>query len=226
MSNAYPSMFRRWDRQPGLRLAPGLVVLSLMLLAQPAQAHHPMGGGLPVTFGQGFLSGLGHPIIGLDHLAGLVAVGALAAMMRQGLAIPLAFVVATMGGTGLHILGMEFPGVELLIAGSVLLLGVLLVLKDRLSTALVVVLTAAAGLAHGYAYGEAIFGAEPTPLLAYLTGFTLIQLAIATGVFWLSRRLLQPSSQLASFRSIGLVISGVGLAFLSSQIVELVFPGS
>lgn len=226
MINPYISAIRRCSRQPWFRLSLGCIVLSLMLVAQPAQAHHPMGGGLPTTFSQGLLSGLGHPVIGPDHLAGIVAVGTLAAMMRQGLTVPLAFVIATMGGTGLHLLGIELPGVELLIAGSVLLLGVLLVLKHTLNIGLVVALTAAAGLLHGYAYGEAIFGAESTPLFAYLIGFTLIQLAIATGVCWSAQRLLQPTPQLASFRSVGLVISGVGLALLSSQILDLLFPSA
>ena len=41
----------------------------------PAFAHHLMGGHTPATFGEGILSGLGHPVIGLDHFAAVVAVG-------------------------------------------------------------------------------------------------------------------------------------------------------
>jgi urease accessory protein len=37
------------------------------LLAEPAFAHHPMGGLTPATFADGLLSGLGHPVIGLDQ---------------------------------------------------------------------------------------------------------------------------------------------------------------
>ncbi len=47
------------------------------LLSQPAFAHHVMGGKMPGTFTDGLLSGLGHPVIGLDHFAALVAVGCL-----------------------------------------------------------------------------------------------------------------------------------------------------
>ena len=36
-------------------------------------------------------------------------------------------------------------------------------------------LVAFAGIFHGYAYAESIFGAEPTPLYAYLAGFAIIQ---------------------------------------------------
>lgn len=45
-----------------------------------ALAHHAMGGQLPQTFGQGLLSGIGHPVIGVDHFAFVVAVGIVAAL--------------------------------------------------------------------------------------------------------------------------------------------------
>ena len=46
---------------------------------------------------------------------------------------------------------------------------------------------ALSGIAHGYAYGEAIVGAEPTPLVAYLVGFTLVQLAIVSAGYAIAR---------------------------------------
>ena len=52
-----------------------LAFAALVLTAVPASAHHIMGGEMPSTFGQGLLSGLGHPVIGPDHLAFLIAVG-------------------------------------------------------------------------------------------------------------------------------------------------------
>ena len=47
--------------------------------AGTAFAHHPLGGMIPQNFMQGFLSGIGHPVIGFDHLAFVVAVGLIAA---------------------------------------------------------------------------------------------------------------------------------------------------
>mgnify|MGYP006450570869 CR=1 FL=1 len=38
-----------------------------------ALGHHPMGGETPKTFTQGLLSGLGHPVIELDHLLFVIA---------------------------------------------------------------------------------------------------------------------------------------------------------
>ena len=46
-----------------------LVFAALTGLTEPAFAHHLMGGRTPATFGEGILSGLDHPIIGLDHFA-------------------------------------------------------------------------------------------------------------------------------------------------------------
>lgn len=56
-----------------------LASVATLALQGPAFAHHAMDGKMPVTFLQGLLSGLGHPIIGFDHLAAVVGVGVLGA---------------------------------------------------------------------------------------------------------------------------------------------------
>ncbi len=200
----------------------------LLLTATPAFAHHPMGSKMPSNFFEGFISGVAHPLIGLDHFVFIVAVGLLAAIKRQGILIPISFVLAAMLGTGAHLASISLPGVELFVSGSILLFGILLVMKDSPNTGVVAGLSAVAGLFHGYAYGEAIFGAEMTPLLAYLTGFTVIQLVVSLLAFRvgeatiLKREVEQQSPE--KLRSAGLVICGVGLAFFASQIIEVMFP--
>ncbi|MGZ5897221.1 MAG: HupE/UreJ family protein [Xanthobacteraceae bacterium] len=47
----------------------GLGLIILALSSASAFAHHVMGGRTPATFGEGILSGFGHPVIGLDHFA-------------------------------------------------------------------------------------------------------------------------------------------------------------
>jgi hypothetical protein len=54
-----------------------------------ASAHHPMGGTTPQTLWHGLLSGFGHPVIGLDHLAFVVAMGLLATPLARGALMPL-----------------------------------------------------------------------------------------------------------------------------------------
>jgi urease accessory protein len=218
-------------RQAGLLAAP---MLALSLIATPALAHHAMDGKMPSNLLEGFMSGMAHPLIGFDHFAFIVAIGLLAATRKQGILIAIAFVLTAMLGTGLHIAQINVPGVELLVSGSIVLFGVLLARKDSLNTSMVAGLSAVAGLFHGYAYGEAIFGAEMTPLLAYLAGFTVIQLAISLVAFWmgkaivLGRKSLDQTSEAQptpdKLRFTGFVICGVGLAFFVSQIIETVFP--
>src|SRR4051794_14567406 len=62
-----------------------LIGLALLAAAVPAHAHHFMGGALPQTWLEGLLSGLGHPVIGLDHAAFIVAAGFLLARAPGGL---------------------------------------------------------------------------------------------------------------------------------------------
>jgi urease accessory protein len=209
------------------RLLPLLTVSLLLLMSSPALAHHPMGSKTPANFAEGFLSGLAHPVIGFDHFAFIVAVGLLAATKRQGILIAIAFVLSAMAGTGLHLAGFSLPGAELWISGSILLFGILLVLKDSPNTALIIILAALAGMCHGYAYGEAIFGASMTPLLAYLLGFTAIQMVITTSVMLLSQALArhQEASQMPpKVRSAGFVLCGIGTAFFLSQLTNIIFP--
>jgi urease accessory protein len=201
-----------------------LSVVSVLLIASPAMAHHAMGGKTPSNFFEGFLSGLAHPLIGVDHFAFVVAIALLAAAKRQGIVMPIAFILSAMLGTGLHLTGLSLPGIELLIAGSILIVGILLTRKDDLNRTAAFGLSAIAGVCHGYAYGEAIFGAQMTPMLAYLLGFTCIQLAVVMIVFKLGKRLLEQSQVSASLRSAGFVVCGIGGTVLFSQIVNVLLP--
>ncbi|MBW4517404.1 MAG: HupE/UreJ family protein [Timaviella obliquedivisa GSE-PSE-MK23-08B] len=200
----------------------------LLLIATPASAHHPMGGRIPSNLFEGFMSGVAHPLIGLDHFVFIGAVGLLAAIKRQGILIPISFLLAAMLGTGAHLASISFPGVELFVSGSVLLFGILLVMKDSPNTLVVAGLSAVAGLFHGHAYGEAIFGAETAPLLAYFIGFTAIQIVVSLLAFQVGKTALigQEAKQQSpeKLRSAGLVICGVGIAFFASQVVAVMIP--
>ncbi len=110
-----------------------LAIAAFASLAEPAFAHHLMGGRMPATFGEGILSGLGHPVIGLDHFAAVVAVGCLAAAHRQGAALAVAFVVAMMCGVAVHLQAVTVPADEILVAVSVILLGTILLRRQRLA---------------------------------------------------------------------------------------------
>ncbi|MEA5509284.1 HupE/UreJ family protein [Crocosphaera sp. UHCC 0190] len=202
-----------------------LTLFSLLILTQSASAHHPFGGKTPSNFFEGFLSGLAHPIIGLDHFAFIIASGLLGTRFKQGFLIPIAFVVATMEGTGIHLQEINLPLPEGIIATSVIIFGGLLALKNNpffsSSISMIIVATVAmiAGIFHGYAYGEAIVGSEMTPLVAYLNGFATIQLLVAFAAFGIGTVIIQKLSGKAVYilRIVGLVISSVGFVFLGAS---------
>ncbi|MEM1310267.1 MAG: HupE/UreJ family protein, partial [Cyanobacteria bacterium P01_H01_bin.153] len=104
--------------------------------------------------------------------------------------------------------------------------GVLLALRTPPKGGIVIGLATVAGIFHGFAYGEAIFGAGMGPLTAYLLGFAVIQLVIATAAFWIGKtvleRLVEPSG--LALRFAGFVICGVGTTFLTTLVVDSVFP--
>jgi urease accessory protein len=196
--------------------------IALLFKSQAAYAHHPFGGTTPTTAFTGFLSGLGHPVIGVDHFAFVIATGLLAALYgKRGLLIPLAFVVTTLLGTGMHLQAMELPFAETVIAVSVVSVGILLAIPQRLQWLAVAAIAALAGVFHGYAYGEAIVGAEMTPLVAYLAGFATVQGAIALTIAVTAQQLWHnlDTTKALPLRFAGFTLAGVGLAFLSATVL-------
>ena len=196
------------------------LVFTLLLAAEPAFAHHVMGGKMPVTFMDGLLSGLGHPIIGLDHLAAILAVGCLAATDRRGEWLIAGYVIAMMIGVAAHIGEATVNGAEFFVAASVIVLGVVLFRKQPPRLDIAIALFAFAGLVHGYALGESIAGAERTPLYAYFIGLAAIQAAIALAAMYGTRMLVaRTSGHAAVIRVLGAVVVGIGLAILVQQIM-------
>ena len=198
------------------------IVLAFAGIAEPAFAHHVMDGEMPTTFVQGLLSGLGHPIIGLDHFAAVVAVGCIASVHVAGVRFVLGYVAAMMAGVIVHLMGASLPGAELWVALSVIALGAALVARPGLGAGAALALFAIVGLFHGYALGESIYGAEQTPLVAYLIGLAVIQSAIALAAMAIARLLTRRMAEAAPLRLIGAGIAGVGLAIVVQQIAPAV----
>lgn len=196
-----------------------LSALAALAAATPAFAHHPMGGETPATLMHGLLSGIGHPVLGLDHLAFVVGVGIAAALLGARFALPLAFVGATAAGTLLHLGAVELPLVETVIAVSVAAVGLLVCLDRRPALVVFAGLFAMAGLFHGHAYGEAVFGAEATPVLAYLTGFALTQYAVAVVAGWAVTR----AATDVPARVGGGMVAGAGLLLVGEQVIAAAF---
>ena len=169
--------------------------LTLLLLgagaalnAAPAFAHHFMGDKIPQTLTDGLLSGLAHPIIGVDHLLFLAAGALLSLLLRTPAryAVPALFVLGTLAGTAIDLGGGAVAGflpfVEPLVALSVVVGGALLLFRPDVGVTALAALFSTAGVVHGYAYAQSIVGAEASAVGAYLVGFTFIQyLVIVAG---------------------------------------------
>jgi urease accessory protein len=194
-----------------------LVPAGLFITGGTASAHHLMGGKTPSTFAEGILSGVGHPIIGPDHLAFLVALGIAVGVSRISFVNPFLFLLAMACGVAAHIAAVNIPAAEFIVAVSVLLAGVLLALDRRIPASGWMAIFTVAGFFHGYAYGESIYGAEPTPLVAYLTGLVAVQTALVVGIAFATRSLWTASGMAP--RLVGAAISGVGFAVLIAQII-------
>ncbi len=194
--------------------------------ATSALAHHPMDGETPATMMQGLLSGIGHPVLGLDHLAFVIAVGIAAVALGSRFVLPLLFIAATLLGTGLHLMAINLPMVELVISLSVAAVGVLLIAARPAPLAIFAVLFAVAGLFHGHAYGEAIFGAETTPVVAYLAGFGMTQFAISvlagTAIFAGLGKARAFAENIPA-RVAGGMVAGAGFMLVGEKVIAMTF---
>lgn len=189
-----------------------LLIWATLLLwfagAQSAWAHDESG------LAGGFLSGLKHPVIGVDHLLAMVAVGLWGAVLGQPLvvALPVIFPAFMVAGGLLGISGVPLPPVELGIALSVMLLGAAIAAQFAAPVWLACVLIGVFGLFHGYAHGQELpAAADPA---AYGLGFVLATGAlhgagIGLGAFNGSRRGRQ------AVRVLGASITAAGVYFLS-----------
>lgn len=195
-----------------------------LLAATPALAHHPLGGTTPASFVEGLLSGLGHPIVGVDHLAALVAVGLIAARFGRAFTLPAAWLAAMVAGVAIHLAAIDLPLGESLVALSVVALGVVAAIRPNLPLAAAAGLFAVAGLIHGHALAEMIIGAEPTPLAAYLAGLVVVQGAIMAAIALAAQRLWAgvTTAAPAQLRMAGAAVAAIGLVVLTVGLPDLI----
>jgi urease accessory protein len=144
--------------------------LALLLHAQVAHAH--VQGGEAA----GLLSGLEHPISGLDHVVAMIAVGLWGAQLGAPAiwVLPVAFPMVMALGGMLGLLGVPLPGIEAGIAASAIVLGAAVMMELRPPLAVATVVVAFFAIFHGYAHGSELHGGESA--LLYSLGFV-----IATG---------------------------------------------
>ena len=207
-------------------LAASLALTGLALAPTAALAHHPLGGLPMTTFAEGALSGVGHPLLGFDHLAFVLAMGVAAAFAPRPLLTPLAYVAAMVLGTLAVSLGAPLPLAEIGIVASLLVVGGLVASGRALTSPLALALFAGFGLFHGAGFAGSILGQEGgvggAVMLGYLMGLAVTQYAVAVAAGTLTRRLapaVEGSVTSIGARLIGAGVAGVG-AFLALEIAE------
>lgn len=197
-----------------------LVIFAMIFFlgAGSASAHHLMGGKTPSTFAQGLLSGIGHPIIGPDYLAFLLALGIAVGVFRLSFVNPFLFVAAMICGVAMHVAGLYLPAADPIVPVSVLIAGLMLIVEGHIAPAWWMAVFVAAGLFHGYTYGDSIYGAEAVPLIAYVIGLAAVQIIMTVGVAFATRGLWKLWSMAP--RLAGAAFCGVGFAALVSQLIH------
>jgi urease accessory protein len=202
---------------PSIRRALVRSIASLVALSSTsvmALAHHGIDGETPMTFEEGLLSGLGHPIVGLDHLVFILAAGMASGALALSLRMPCLFVLASLAGLFIRIAPVSLPMTETWVAASILLLGLVIGSRSTIGSVVWMTLFIGTGLIHGYAYGESVVGAAPLPLSGYLLGLALVQLALISLTHLAGHKLTEGMGNARpEMRHLGALLAVIGTVF-------------
>jgi urease accessory protein len=183
-----------------------LFTLALITTTTPAFAHSGQG-----SEAGALVAGFAHPLLGLDHVLAMVAVGLWAAFLggRAVWIVPAAFVSVMTGGFALATEGFTLPAVELGVAGSVVVLGVLIAAAVRLPLALSSSLVGLLAFFHGYAHGLELSGEALVFGIGFGTATALLHaVGIGLGLVLARRGLMLARGVGGATAAIGLVLLG------------------
>jgi len=198
-----------WGRNLSFTSLLPLLMALLLLSSFPstASAH--------VETGQatGFITGLEHPWSGLDHVLAMIAVGLWGAQLGNPAMwlLPVTFPMVMSMGAFMGLLGIPLPGIEIGIALSAVLLGLMVVGEVRPPMVLAALLVGFFAIFHGHAHGTELPAGQSG--LLYSMGFV-----IATGILHglgitLGMVHRWPMGKLA-LRGAGVFIAVMGVTFL------------
>ena len=192
----------------------GLVGLSLF---SPAHAHHPfgMGDSTDLSALQGLLSGIGHPLLGPDHLLFLLAIALIGLPRPRTWVLPL--LTAGLGGSVLSqfipLPDAVAPWAEALVSLTLAAEGLMALFAIPSSLLLPLVAL------HGFLLGSTIVGAEPTPLFTYFLGLLIGQGALLLVVTSWSQSLLERIGAQGQRLGAGIWM-GIGMAFAWVALID------
>lgn len=212
-----PNTFLRRTTLACTPWAAGLVAASL---TSAAHAHLGSDGGLAHAHdvAGSFMAGAAHPLTGWDHFAAMVSVGLWSALSlgtkvtpsdeaRRLLSAPLAFAATLLIGALMALKGVTLPGVEPMIAASLLALGLLVATRSAMPTGVGAALVAGFALFHGLAHGQELSGHAA----AALTGMVMSTMALHTVGIGAGLVLRQRSLWVPRLAGVGVAALGLGL---------------
>jgi urease accessory protein len=185
--------------------------LALLVAAAPASAH------VTANLGSGIGAGFLHPLTGFDRMLAMVSIGIWGAELGAPAIwlLPIVFPLIMAVGAVFGVAGVPLPGAELLIALSVLTLGVMVALAQRLPLAAALVIVGIFGFAHGHAHGAEMPNAADA--LSFTVGFVIATgllhaVGIAIGLFG------QWQTGARALRAGGVLVALAGCYFLYDSI--------
>lgn len=164
----------------------------------------------------GLLSGLGHPLFGLDHLLAMLAVGLWGAQLggQARWLLPVLFVGVMLAGGALSMFGLAVPAVEPVIVASVLMLGLFLLWARQVPLLVSGTLVSIFALFHGAAHGTEM--PLQVSAMTYALGFALatagLHLVGLLAGAWLQQRswplVSRVMGALIGLAGVGMVVAG------------------
>jgi len=191
-----------------------MIMLSALCLfwAPSVQAHVEQGQAV------GFVTGLEHPWSGLDHVLAMIAVGIWGAQLGNPALwlLPVTFPMVMSLGAMMGLLGIPLPGIEIGIAVSAILLGIMVLGEIKPAMYIAAAMVGFFAIFHGHAHGTELPPGQSG--LLYSMGFVIATgclhgIGIALGLIhrW-------PLGKMA-LRGAGAFIAAMGFFFLWQAVV-------
>ncbi|MDZ7961251.1 MAG: HupE/UreJ family protein [Aulosira sp. DedQUE10] len=189
-----------------------LILLSLLCSLSGLSVHQSI-----FNCWEAFVWGIADPVVSLNSLASLVAIGLFCAGINRGALIGASFLSAAVFGTVIHLFNVNLAGAETGIAVSTIAVGAMLMMSIQPNWLLLSAVGAIAGLFQGYASAESIIDTEIIPLVIYVLGVAVTQCAVM-----MSAREIYPMLP-SKIGFAGLTFCAIGIAFLGNAVHCVMF---
>ena len=186
------------------------ISFAFIFLFDSALAHHPfgMGDSSDLSVWQAFLSGVGHPLLGPDHLLFMLGIALVGLNKTKKWVLPL-LLIGLLGSALVQFQPLPdllTPWAEAFVSLTLAIEG--LIILNLLGTQWLLPMF----LVHGYLLGSTIVGAESSPLIGYFSGLLFAQGSLLLLATISSKKVINRLGLSGRHLLSGIWI-GIGLAF-------------